>query len=84
VLVISGALDMVVPKEMALSLASSAANGQLWTIDGIGHTGFGDKIGAPYFDRMARFWDAAFASVAAQDKLGKSHGGVAQDQPAGE
>lgn len=68
VLIVSGALDILVPKEMAFALASSATNGQLWTIDGIGHIGFGDKIGAPYFERMARFWDASFASVTVQDK----------------
>ena len=71
VLVIAGALDNAVPGAMTFALTSTAANGQMWLIDGIGHTGFAGKIGEPYFERMARFWDAALANIATPEKRGQ-------------
>lgn len=58
VLVISGVADDAVPGAMARELSSAAINGQLWIVDGIGHVGFAEQIGEPYFERVARFWDA--------------------------
>jgi fermentation-respiration switch protein FrsA (DUF1100 family) len=63
VLVIAGALDNAVPSAMARELTSTASNGELWVVDGIGHVGFVERIGVPYFERMARFWDAALADT---------------------
>jgi len=57
VLVISGVADNAVPGPMALELSLTANKGQLWIVDGIGHVGFAEQIGQPYFERMARFWD---------------------------
>lgn len=53
---------------MALELSSTAAQGQLWIADGIGHVRFAEQIGAPYFERMARFWNTALAGAQTPEK----------------
>lgn len=61
VLVIAGREDHVTTAKMASELSSTAANGQLWIVDGTGHTGFSERIGEPYFARLRNFWGATLA-----------------------
>lgn len=67
VFVIAGGADAAIPRHMADELQQAAANADLWLVEGVGHTGFAARLGAPYFARLREFWGRALSgkSVAA-------------------
>lgn len=62
VLLIAGAEDAGVPPAHSERLAAAALDPELWIVPGIGHLGFAERIGEPYFERVQRFFDRALAA----------------------
>ena len=55
-LLIAGQLDDIVPLPMPEQLARVAEHAELYVAPGVGHTGFAERLGSAYFQRLADFF----------------------------
>jgi len=67
-LVVAGARDSAIPGHMARELQLASANGELWVIDGVGHSGFAETAGEAYFRRLQEFWEQALVESRTEGK----------------
>lgn len=67
-LVVAGARDRAIPGHMARELRQASANGELWIIDEVGHSGFAETAGEAYFIRLREFWEQALVETRTEGK----------------
>ncbi len=67
VLLIAGAEDTGVPPSHSERLHAIARNSELWIVPGMGHLGFAEQLGEPYYEKIRRFLDRALAPPSEPD-----------------